>query len=250
MHLTPKEEDRLLLFLAAELARRRRDRGLRLSYPEARALIADTVVEAARDGVSVSEAAAIGSQVLTDVEVLPGVADLIGTLQVEGFFDDGQKLVTIHDPIRPAANTHADEEGAVEEVPGEILTEDGEIELNAGRRTDRLTVANTGDRPIQVGSHFHFYEVNRALRFDRGRTFGMHLDIPAGTAVRFEAGEEHDVALVEFGGTREVRGLNDMVNAPVDRPVTAEQLSRLRAAGFGDSGSDVHADSSVDEVEN
>ena len=169
--------------------------------------------------------------------MLPGVAELIGTLQVEGFFDDGQKLVTIHDPIRPTPE-NADRPQPAEDTPGEILTEDGEIELNARRRTDSLTVANTGDRPIQVGSHFHFYEVNRALRFDRSRAFGMHLDIPAGTAVRFEAGEDRDVDLVEFGGTREVHGLNDMVNAAVDRPVAAEQLSRLRAAGFGDTGAD------------
>lgn len=234
MHLTPKEEDRLLLFLAAELARRRRGRGLRLSYPEARALIADEVAEAARDGVSVSEAATIGSSLLTDDDVLPGVGDIIGTLQVEGFFDDGQKLVTIHDPIRPGSKQSAND--VPPERPGEILVQDGEIELSAGRRTALVTVANTGDRPIQVGSHYHFYEVNRALAFDRRRAFGMHLDIPAGTAVRFEAGEEHDVALVAFAGSLEVFGLNEMTEGYAGEEPSEAQLQRLRANGFRDTG--------------
>ena len=105
MHLTPKDEDRLMLFLSAELARRHRDRGLKLSYPEARALIADEVVEAARAGATVPEATEAGANLLTEDDLLPGVADLVGTVQVEGFFDDGQKLVTIHDPIRPGTNT-------------------------------------------------------------------------------------------------------------------------------------------------
>jgi urease subunit beta len=97
-------------------------------------------------------------------------------------------------------------------VPGEMLILDGEIELNAGRATVRLSVANTGDRPIQVGSHFHFFEVNPALRFERDRARGMRLDIPAGTAVRFEPGDEKEVTLVALAGTREVYGLNNKIN--------------------------------------
>ncbi|MGI0487381.1 urease subunit beta [Pantanalinema rosaneae CENA516] len=93
-------------------------------------------------------------------------------------------------------------------IPGELLVEDGEIELNAGRSTVTITVANTGDRPIQVGSHFHFYEVNTALSFDRDQAKGMRLDIPAGTAVRFEPGDEKSVTLVPYGGSREVYGFN------------------------------------------
>ncbi|NEQ32678.1 MAG: urease subunit beta [Leptolyngbya sp. SIO4C5] len=96
-------------------------------------------------------------------------------------------------------------------IPGELLIEAGEIELNAGRETVTLAVANTGDRPIQVGSHFHFYEVNPALEFDRERARGMRLDIPAGTAVRFEPGDERDVTLVALAGSREVYGLNARV---------------------------------------
>jgi urease subunit gamma/beta len=202
MHLSPKETDRLTLFLAAELARKRRARGLRLNYPEARALIADEIAEGARDGRSVAELMDYGATILTTDDVLPGVERLIGVLQVEAFFEDGQKLVTVHDPIR-AGNEPTDDL-----VPGEIVAAEGEIELSAGRETATLTVANTGDRPVQVGSHYHFFEVNPALRFAREVAFGMHLDIPAGTAVRFEPGEEREVELVAFGGTRELHGLN------------------------------------------
>ncbi len=100
-------------------------------------------------------------------------------------------------------------------IPGELLTQPGEIELNAGRPTVTIAVANHGDRPIQVGSHFHFYEVNSALRFDRDRALGMRLDIPAGTAVRFEPGDERDVTLVPLGGTRQVYGFQGQINGPL-----------------------------------
>jgi urease beta subunit len=95
-------------------------------------------------------------------------------------------------------------------IPGEYFVEDGDIVANAGRRTVELTVANTGDRPIQVGSHFHFFEANRALRFDRAQAFGMRLNIPAGTAVRFEPGDDKRVILVELAGERRVFGLNGL----------------------------------------
>jgi urease subunit beta len=101
-------------------------------------------------------------------------------------------------------------------IPGEVITQDGEIELNAGRSTVRLQVANTGDRPIQVGSHFHFYEVNESLHFDRERAKGMRLDIPAGTAVRFEPGDERDVVLVPFVGSRQVYGFNGRIDGQLD----------------------------------
>jgi urease subunit gamma/beta len=226
MHLSPKEVDRLLLFLAAELARRRRARGLKLNYPEARALIADQVCEGARDGRSVAELMGLGREILTADDVLPGVAKLVGTLQVEAMFPDGQKLVTIHDPIGPGAG----EEQGVE--PGELRVADGEIELNAGRESVTLTVANTGDRPVQVGSHYHFFEVNPELRFDRRAAFGMRLDIPAGTAVRFEPGEEREVELVSFGGSREVFGLNRLTEGPATPDRLDEALARALEGGY------------------
>jgi urease subunit beta len=102
-------------------------------------------------------------------------------------------------------------------IPGEMIFQDGEIELNSGRPTVRLQIANTGDRPIQVGSHFHFYEVNAALRFERELSLGMRLDIPAGTAVRFEPGDEREVVLVGFVGSRQVYGFNGKVNGAIER---------------------------------
>lgn len=102
-------------------------------------------------------------------------------------------------------------------IPGEIIVKSGEIELNAGLATIKLVVANIGDRPIQIGSHFHFYEVNDALSFDRDQTIGMRLDIPAGTAVRFEPGDEKEVTLVPYTGSRQVYGFNNKINGSLDK---------------------------------
>jgi urease subunit gamma/beta len=226
VHLSPKEQDRLLLFMAAELARKRRAQGLRLNYPEARALIADEILEGARAGRSVAELMSLGASVLTTDDVMPGVAKLVGTLQVEGFFPDGQKLVTVHDAIGPGA------EPVEAPEPGEIVTVEGDIELSAGRPTTTVTVVNAGDRPVQVGSHYHFFEVNRNLRFDRELSFGMHLDIPAGTAVRFEPGEEREVELVAMGGDRTVFGLNGLTNGPAGEGQRDAAMQRARERGF------------------
>jgi len=121
-------------------------------------------------------------------------------------------------------------------IPGEYLLGEGDIEANAGRRTVRLTVANTGDRPIQVGSHFHFFEANKALRFDRAQAWGMRLDIPAGTAVRFEPGDEKAVPLVELAGAREVYGLNALTEGSTALSRRADALGRAAGAGFQGAG--------------
>jgi urease subunit gamma/beta len=117
-------------------------------------------------------------------------------------------------------------------IPGEYLLADGDIEANVGRPSIQLTVANTGDRPIQVGSHFHFFEVNRALRFDRRRAWGMRLDIPAGTAVRFEPGDDKIVSLVAIGGTREIHGLNGLTDGAATPERAPDALARAASAGF------------------
>jgi urease subunit gamma/beta len=226
VHLSPKESDRLMLFLAAELARRRRADGVLLNYPEARALIADEICEAARRGRSVAELMDLGASILSTDDVLPGVADLVDVLQVEPMFEDGQKLVTVHEPIRPGSR--AVEGGR----PGEVRAAEGEIEINAGRRRVTLGVRNTGDRPVQVGSHFHFFEVNDALDFDRAATFGLRLDVPAGTAVRFEPGDEREVELVELGGRRRVHGLNRLTEGATGVADLPAALDRARAGGF------------------
>jgi urease beta subunit len=118
-------------------------------------------------------------------------------------------------------------------IPGEYVLGEGDIEANVGRRTVRLSVANTGDRPIQVGSHFHFFESNRALVFDRTQAFGMRLDIPAGTAVRFEPGDEKLVNLVELAGERQVHGLNALTEGPAGSGALSAALARAAAGGFG-----------------
>lgn len=229
MLLTPTELERLTVFMAAELARRHKAKGLKLNHPEAIAFIVDEILEGAREGRSVADLIAWGSTLLTEDDVMPGVAALMPMIQVEGMFPDGTKLVTVHDPIRPGTTA----QDASEVVPGEIVTDDGEIEINAGRRKATLKVVNTGDRPVQVGSLYHFFETNRALDFDRAQAFGMHLDIPAGTAVRFEPGEVKEVQLTEFGGTGELLGLNGLTEGSWrSASIKAEALAKARQRGF------------------
>ena len=229
MLLTPTELERLTIYTAAELARKRRGKGLKLNHPEATAIIADEILEGAREGRSVADLISFGSTILSSDDVMPGVADLMPVLQVEATFPDGTKLVTVHEPIRPGKKP-ADKSAV---MPGEIIAADGDIELNAGRRKVTLKATNTGDRPIQVGSHYHFFEVNKALDFDREKSFGMHLDIPAGTAVRFEPGEAKEVTLAEFGGTGEIFGLNSLTNGSTrSESRKANALRKAKEQGY------------------
>ena len=202
MNLTPREKDKLLIAMAAVVARRRLERGVRLNHPEAIALITDFVVEGARDGRSVADLMEAGAHVITVDQVMDGIAEMIHDVQVEATFPDGTKLVTVHDPIRGAT-------GKLK--PGQVTTLPGDLILNEGRKTITLTVSNTGDRPIQVGSHYHFFETNNALAFDRAAARGFRLDIPAGTAVRFEPGQSREVVLVELAGKREVYGFQQKI---------------------------------------
>ncbi|MCS0501858.1 urease subunit gamma [Ancylobacter mangrovi] len=206
MNLSPREKDKLLVSMAAMVARRRLERGVKLNYPEAVALITDVVIEGARDGRTVAELMALGAQVLTVDQVMPGVPEMIYEIQVEATFPDGTKLVTVHEPIPWHQGSGA---------PGEFILEEGEIELLAGRDFVTLTVANTGDRPIQVGSHYHFFETNPALAFERDKARGMRLAIPSGTAVRFEPGQSREVKLVALAGDREVYGFRQEVMGPL-----------------------------------
>jgi len=206
MNLTPREKDKLLIAMAAMVARRRLERGVKLNHPEAVALITDFVVEGARDGRSVAELMEAGAHVVSPGQVMDGVASMIHDIQVEATFPDGTKLVTVHQPIRGA------DDG---QVPGEVITEPGDIVMNEGRSTVTIEVANSGDRPIQVGSHYHFFETNPALKFDRKQAKGFRLDIPAGTAVRFEPGQSRVVRLVAIAGKREVYGFRQEVMGKV-----------------------------------
>ncbi|MBX6167847.1 MAG: urease subunit gamma [Thermobispora bispora] len=227
MHLTPTERDRLLLFAAAARARARRARGLRLNVPEAIALIADTVCEAARDGRRLDEAIEAGRSVLTADDVLPGVPNVVREVQVEAVFDDGTRLAVVTDPFGRDA---VDPAG-----PGAVLP--GTDEDGPGAEDDEdavtLEVTNTAAVPISVTSHFHFFEVNPRLRFDRAKAYGRHLAVPAGTAVRFDPGATVEVRLVPIRGDRVVIGFAGLVDGPLDAPGAKERaLERARACGY------------------
>jgi len=216
MLLSPQEIDKLTLHQVGCLAQKRLARGTRLNYPEAVALIATQLLELIRDGRSVAELMDLGKQLLGRRQVMAGVPEMIHDVQVEGTFPDGSKLVTVHEPIVrddgdlalalygsflpvPALELFSAPEVL---TPGAITAAPGTLELNAQRRTVTLEVTNTGDRPIQVGSHYPFDQTNRALAFDRAATRDLRLDIPAGTAVRFEPGETRTVQLVTIAGAR------------------------------------------------
>jgi urease subunit gamma/beta len=169
-----------------------------------------------------------GSTLLNTDDVLPGVAPMMPILTVEGLFPDGSKMITVHDPIRPGREPLAEAPR-----PGEVIAAEGVIDVNAGRPRATVTVLNTADRPVQVGSHVHFFEANAALDFDRALAFGMRLDVPAGVSARFEPGESKEVALVALGGTGVVTGLNSLTEGDVRDPeVRAEALRRARERGF------------------
>jgi urease subunit gamma/beta len=225
MHLSPRDIDKLLLHNAGFLAQKRLARGVRLNYPEAVALIATQVLEFIRDGRRVSDLMDLGRRLLGRRQVLPGVAEMIHDVQVEGTFPDGTKLVTVHNPVvaengdlqlalygsfLPVPDVSVFGDCEASPLPGEVMCAAGEIELNAGRPVLRLDVTNLGDRPVQVGSHYHFGETNPQLQFDRAAATGKRLDIPAGTAVRFEPGERKTVALVDIAGNQKVTGGNGL----------------------------------------
>lgn len=207
MRLSPHEQERLVIRQAAALARERQADGLRLNQPEAVAVLANWVLEEARRGASVTDLMQRGRQVLSASDVIDGVAALVPEVQMEATFPDGTKLVTIHHPV-PLDQTTI--------VPGEIRGPDDQIEINAGRPVTTLRVENTGDRPVQIGSHYHFAEANPALDFDRSAARGQRLDIGAGTAVRFEPGIARTVDLVPFVGRRIVAGLRGETAGPID----------------------------------
>lgn len=211
MELTPREKDKLLLFTAALLAERRKDRGLKLNYPEAVAYISGAIMEGAREGMTVAQLMDHGRTLLTTADVMDGIAEMIHDVQVEATFPDGTKLVTVHSPIMPVEGADTDTV-----KPGEVITEEGEREINVGRESITVSVANTGDRPIQVGSHYHFYETNKGLVFEREASRGFRLDIPAGTAVRFEPGQTREVVLVRIAGDEKIYGFNGLIMGTVE----------------------------------
>jgi urease subunit gamma/beta len=210
----------------------------------------------------------LGRQLLGRNQVMPGVPEMIYDVQVEGTFPDGSKLVTVHHPIAsengnlalalhgsflpvpdvsifapltasnsPGAETTSPSPGGEGRgegglIPGAAQIKEGEIELNAGRASAEIPVTNLGDRPIQVGSHYHFIETNAALQFNRGAAYGKRLDIPAGTAVRFEPGETKTVKLVEIAGKKVIRGGNNLASGKVSAEGKKAALKKVKAKGF------------------
>jgi urease subunit gamma/beta len=237
MHLAPKDLEKLVLHQAGVVAQKRYARGLRLNYPEAAALLATQLLEFIRDGESVATLMDKGKQLLGLADVLEGVADLLHEVQVEGTFPDGTKLVTnglVHGSPELAlygsglSRTAPAAAPVPAAVPGEYLLADGDIILNENRPVIELEVLNRGDRPVQVGSHYPFFETNAGLDFDRAAAFGYRLHIPAGTAVRFEPGERKRVQLVALAGERRVYGGNGWIDGPLDEASKQQALGKLQ----------------------
>src|SRR4051812_46637137 len=248
MYLSPREIEKLMLHNAGSLAQKRLARGLRLNYPEAIALIAAVTLELIRDGHRVAELMDVGRRLLGRRQVMAGVPEMIHEVQVEGTFPDGTKLVTVHHPIAaidgdlklalfgsflpvPPLTLFGDD-GETEPLPGSYEVQAGDVELNAGRTTAQVAVTNLGDRPVQVGSHYHFVETNASLKFDRRLAYGKRLDIPAGTAVRFEPGETRTVTLVEIAGTKTIRGGNNLADGSVSDAGAESALAGVKSQGF------------------
>ncbi|PNY28285.1 Urease [Tolypocladium capitatum] len=253
MHLVPKELDKLVVSQLGLLAQRRLARGVRLNHSEATALIANNLHELIRDGNhSVADLMALGATMLGRRHVLPAVCSTLREIQVEGTFPMGTYLVTVHNPIAtddgdlrralygsflPVPDDAAfplppDAEYAPARQPGAVVAVKGKLAINVGRRRIRLRVTSKGDRPVQVGSHYHFVEVNPQLEFDRARAYGFRLDIAAGTSVRFEPGDTKTVTLVEIGGDRVIRGGNDLAPGPVEPRRVDDIVAGLQRAGF------------------
>ncbi|GFZ42802.1 Urease [Saitozyma sp. JCM 24511] len=245
MHLSPHEQDKLIISSLGQLAQRRLARGLVLNRSEAVALIASQLHEYIRDGRhSVADLMDLGKRMLGRRHVMEGVAEAIHDIQVEGTFPDGTFLVTVHDPVCsdsgeltvalygsflpiPSEDLFPLPSPPTGPLPGAVICLKTKIQLNVGRKRWFVEVKNAGDRPIQVGSHYLFLETNPSLIFDRLLAYGTRLDIPAGTAVRFEPGERKTVSLVQVGGNRLLSGGSGLGSGPFEeskRETTVKDL--------------------------
>ena len=218
MRLLPQEQDRLLLFLAAELARARRARGLALNQAEATAVIADGICELARDGRRYDEVVAGAYAILGEDDVLPGVRELVRRIEVEAVFRDGRHLIVVEDPLGDAPGA---DDRAEPEAPW------------LAEAAARLEIVNDGAVLIGVTSHLHFFEANKMLRFDRAAAWGMRLAVPARTKIFFAPGEPREVALVPIAGARIVRGHGELVDGALDEAGAKESaLAAAREKGY------------------
>ena len=205
MKLSQTELDRVLVFNVAQMARRRREKGLKLNYPEAVALITDEMMEKAREGADYATVRDHGLSILTPDDVMPGVPTLARGLVCEPMFEDGPRIIVLANPIPGEAP-----EGA----PGERFLLDEPITVNDGRDVVTISVTNGSDHVVNISSHYHFYEVNPRMEFDRKAAYGRRLDIQAGRSVIWEPGETKSVDLVPYAGSQVIEGFQ-MVPPPV-----------------------------------
>ncbi|HEV7495275.1 urease subunit gamma [Baekduia sp.] len=218
MRLLPQEQDRLLLFLAAELARARRARGLKLNQAEATAIIADGICELARDGLRYDAVVVGAYAILGEDDVLDGVRALVRRIEVEAVFRDGRHLVVVEDPLDGAPPAAPEREPDIAWLDGAVA---------------RITIVNEGAVLVGVTSHIHVFETNPMLNFDRAAAWGMRLAVPARTKVFFAPGEPIEVALIPIGGARIVRGHGELVDGPLDEPGAREAaLALAREKGY------------------
>jgi urease subunit gamma/beta len=188
--LTPTERERLDLFVAAQLARETRSRGLPLNAPEAVALVCDELHLAARAGLAYDDVVDAGRRIAAGLEVFQGIETLVPEIRVEVLLDEGTRLIVLREPFGTAQ----------EDGPGAFRLADADVPLVPDRERRTLVVRNAGTRPIRVSSHYPFWRVNASLAFDREAARGFRLDVPAGDHVRWGPGEEREVSLVAFGG--------------------------------------------------
>lgn len=224
MNLSPTELDRLTIFTAAEFARRNLRLGIALSHPEAVAYLTDEAMLLARQDVPFAEIRDRVSRMLDPGHLMPGVASMIPLLMIELPMAEGTKLLAVYDPVTPPVGDLR---------PGGVEARGEAVEMFDDADLVEVEVVNTGDRDVQVRSLTHFFEVNRALAFDREAAYGMRLAVPAGQGQRFEPGLPKRVALVPIGGDRIVMGQAGFVNGALDDPaVRARAFEAARAAGY------------------
>ena len=218
MFLTNREQERLMIYTASKLALERKEKGLKLNYPEAVAILSSYILEGAREGKTVAQLMVDATKVLVEDDVMDGIASMMHMVQIEATFDDGTKLVTVHNPITTSKKAKIE--------PGEYFVNEGEIALNENQELTTIQVENRGDRPVQIGSHYHFFEVNKELAFDRAQAYGKRLDVPAGTSVRFEPGSIKEINLIDFSGKRYMSGFNGLVEGFLDDVPTKENAMK------------------------
>jgi urease subunit gamma/beta len=197
--MTPTDEERLRIFLAAELARRTLARGLRLNAPEAVALVCDAMHLEARGGASLEQVAEAGRNAVPAAQLMDGIAGIVDEIRLEVLLEEGSRIIVLHHPWGSG--------GA--DGPGAVVPAGEEIQLSAGRERRRLTVRNQSRRPVRVSSHFPFWRSNSSLEFDRNAARGYRLDVPAGSSVRWAPGETKEVDVVLYGGQLGQGGRDD-----------------------------------------